>query len=68
MTLKTAALLALIGTALMTILSVWRFVINLLNALHDAIAPATVVSSFVVAFAWLSVAVFFFYFHRTQAR
>jgi hypothetical protein len=68
MTLKSAALLALIGTTLMTILSVWRFVISLLNVLHDAVAPVVVFSSFIEAFAWLSVAVFFYYFHRTQAR
>ena len=65
MTLKSASLLALIGTTLMTILSVWRFVINLLNVLHDAVAPAVVLSSLIEAFAWLSVAVFLFYFHRS---
>ena len=68
MTLKSASLLALIGTTLMMILSVWRFVINLLNVLHDAVAPAVVFSSFIAAFAWLSLAVFLYYFYRTQAR
>jgi hypothetical protein len=66
MTLKGAALLALIGTTLMTILTVWRFVVNLLNFLHGAIAPVVVLSSLIEAFAWLSVAMFFYFFHRTQ--
>ncbi len=68
MTLKSASLLALIGTMIMAILSVWRFVINLLNVLHDAIAPAVVFSSMIEAVAWISVAVFFYYFYRTGVR
>ena len=68
MTLKSATLLALIGTTLMMILSVWRFVINLLNVIHDAIAPAAVFSSFIEALAWVSVAVFLYYFYRTEVR
>jgi hypothetical protein len=68
MTLKGAALLALIGTSLATILTVWQFVVTLVNHLHGLVAAAVVLSSLVEAFAWLSVAVFFYVFHRTQAR
>jgi len=68
MTLKGAALLALIGTALVTALTIWRFVVNLINHLNGLVAPVIVLSSLIEAFAWLSVMIFFFYFYRTQAR
>jgi hypothetical protein len=38
MTLKTAALLALVGTILMTILLVWNFVFNFLNLLRGLVS------------------------------
>jgi hypothetical protein len=38
MTLKNAALLALVGTILMTILLVWDFVSNVLNVLMFSVA------------------------------
>jgi hypothetical protein len=68
MTLKSAALLALIGTALMTVLTIWQFIANLLNFLHGAIAPVVVLSTLIGAFGWLSVALFFYFFQRAQAR
>ena len=37
MTLKNAALLALVGTMLMTVLLVWSFVLTFLNVLRDLI-------------------------------
>jgi hypothetical protein len=40
MTLKNAALLALIGTVLMTALLLWNFALTLLNVLRDLV-PAT---------------------------
>jgi len=67
MTLKNAALLALIGTVLMTILLVWNFVLNLLNLLRGLVPAATVFSSLIYAFGCFSVMVFFFVFHRAQA-
>ena len=66
MTLKTAALLAVIGTILMTVLSVWAFVSHVVNVLRGLVPAVTVFSSFVYAFAWFSVAVFFCLFHRAQ--
>jgi hypothetical protein len=66
MTLKTAALLALIGTVLMTALLVWNFVLTFLNVLRDLVPAVTLFSTFIYAFGCFSVMVFFFVFHRTQ--
>jgi len=67
MTLKNTALLALIGTVLMTALLVWNFVFNLLNLLRGLVPAVTLFSSFIYAFGCFSVMVFFFVFHRTQS-
>jgi hypothetical protein len=66
MTLKNAALLALVGTALMTALLVWTFVFTFLNVLRDLVPAVTLFSSFIYAFGSFSVAVFFYVFHRAQ--
>jgi hypothetical protein len=66
MTLKSAALLALVGTILMTVLLVWNFVFTLLNVLRDLVPAVALFSSLVYAFGSLTVAVFFFVFHRAQ--
>jgi hypothetical protein len=66
MTLKNAALLALVGTILMTILLVWNFIFTLLNVLRDLVPAVTLFSSLIYAFGWFSVMVFFFVFHRAQ--
>jgi hypothetical protein len=66
MTLKNAALLALIGTIFMTVLLVWNFVLTLLNVLRDLVPPVTLFSSLIYAFGCLTVMVFFFVFHRAQ--
>jgi hypothetical protein len=67
MTLKNAALLALIGTVLMTALLVWTFVFNFLNALRGLVPAVMLFSSFIYAFGCFSVAVFFYVFHRAQS-
>jgi hypothetical protein len=67
MTLKTAALLALIGTVLMTVLLVWNFVLTVLNVLRDLVPAVTLFSTFIYAFGCFSVMVFFFVFHRRQS-
>ena len=67
MTLKNAALLALVGTVLMTALLGWNFISNALNVLRGVDAPVVLFSSFIYAFGSLSVMVFFFVFHRTQS-
>ena len=68
MTLKGAALLALIGTSLIAILRVVRFFFVLINHLHGLVAARLVVSTLVEAFAWFSLAVFIVVFYRAQAR
>jgi hypothetical protein len=66
MTLKNAALLALIGTILMTALSVWTFILTLLSVLRDLVPAVTVFQSFIYAFGCFSVTVFFYVCHRAQ--
>jgi hypothetical protein len=66
MTLKTAALLALFGTILMTVLLVWSFVLTFLNVLRDLVPAVTLFQSFIYAFGCFTVTVFFYVFHRAQ--
>jgi hypothetical protein len=66
MTLKNAALLAFVGTMLMTVLLVWNFVFTFLNVLRNLVPPVTLFSTFIYAFGSFSVMVFFFVFHRAQ--
>jgi hypothetical protein len=66
MTLKNAALLALIGTIAMTVLLVWTFVSNVVNVLRGVDATAVLFSTFIYAFGCFSVAAFFYVFHRAQ--
>jgi hypothetical protein len=66
MTLKNAALLALIGAILMTALQLWTFVYTFLNVLRGLVPAAMLFRSFIYAFGCLSVAVFFYVFHRAQ--
>jgi hypothetical protein len=67
MTLKNAALLALVGTILITAFLVLTFVFNLLNALRGLVPAVMLFSSFLYAFGCFSVAVFFYVFHRAQS-
>jgi len=67
MTLKNAALLALVETILMTVLLVWNFVSNVLNVLRGVEAPIVLFASFIYAFGCLTVMVFFFVFHGAQS-
>jgi hypothetical protein len=66
MTLKGAALLAFIGTVLITAFLTWTFVFNVLNVLRGLAPPVVLFSSFIYAFACFALAVFFFVFHRAQ--
>ena len=67
MTLKNAALLALTGTVLMTVLLVWTFVFTFLNILRGLVPAVTLFSSFIYAFGCFSVAVFFYVSNRAQS-
>jgi hypothetical protein len=67
MTLKNAALLALVGTVLITAFLVLTFVFTFLNVLRGVVPVVTLFSPFIYAFPCFSVAVFFFVFHRAQS-
>ena len=66
MTLKNSALLALIGTIVMTVLLVWNFVSNVVYVLRGVQATVVLFPSFIYAFGCFTIMVFFFVFHRTQ--
>jgi hypothetical protein len=67
MTLKTAALVALMGTILATVLLVCIFVFNFVNVLRGLAPPLMLFPWFVYAFACFSMTVFFYVFHRAQS-
>ncbi len=67
MSLKNAALLALIGTILLTLLAVANFISTVLGVLRDVIPAMALLTSLVRLFASLSVLVFFYVFYRTQS-
>jgi hypothetical protein len=66
MTLKNAALLALIGMILMTALLAWTFVSNVVYVLRGVEAPLVLFSSLIYAFGCFSLMVFLFVFYRAQ--
>jgi hypothetical protein len=66
MTLKNAALLALIGTILITVLLAFHLVLNVMNVVRGLIPAVRLFSSLIYAFGALSVALFFFVFHKAQ--
>jgi len=66
MTLKGAALLALIGTVLITAFLIWTFVFHFLNVLRGVEPKVVLFSAFIYVFACFTLAVFFFVFHRSQ--
>jgi hypothetical protein len=57
---QSAALLALVGTVLMTALLLWVFVSNVVNVLRGVDAPVVLFSSFIYAFGCFTLMVFFF--------
>jgi hypothetical protein len=67
MTLKSAAFLALIGTILATLLLVVGFADDILGVARGVIPEIRLVTSFIYAFAALSVTVFFYVFHKMQS-
>jgi len=67
MSLKNAALLALIGTVLLTVLLAAHFISTLLGVLRDLIPAMALVGSLVYLFASFSVLVFFYVFYRKQS-
>jgi hypothetical protein len=67
MTLKNAALLALVGTILITAFLVWIFVFEVINVLRGLVPALALFSSFIYAFGCFCVALFFYVFHRAQS-
>ena len=67
MSLKNAALLALIGTILLTVLVVANFIITVLGVMRDLIPAMALLTSLVHLFASLTVVVFLYVFHRKQS-
>jgi hypothetical protein len=66
MTLKGAALLAFIGTILITAFLTWTFIEHVINVLRAAEPPVVLFASAVYAFGCFTLALFFFIFHRGQ--
>ncbi|MGA2267046.1 MAG: hypothetical protein ABSH44_01130 [Bryobacteraceae bacterium] len=67
MTLKSAALFALIGTTLLTVLLAVGFIRDVSNFLAGAIAAITLLISLIHLLASLSVTVFLYVFHKAQS-
>jgi hypothetical protein len=67
MTLKSAALFAFIGSALLTAVCAVGFANDLSSYLAGALAPAVMLGSLVHLVASLSLAVFFVVFSRTRS-
>ena len=66
MTLKNAALLALVGTNLLTILLLAHLIIDILAVAGGVVPALRLVASLIYALASVSLAVFFWVFFRAQ--
>jgi hypothetical protein len=66
MTLKNAALMALVGTVLLTILLVAGLIISMTGLLRGVVPPIQTLSALIRAFAAVTLAVFFYVFHKAQ--
>ena len=67
MSLKSAALLASIGTILLTILVLAHFIFTILGVMRDVIPAMALLTALIHLFASLSVLVFFYVFYRKQS-
>ena len=68
MSLKNAAVLALIGTLLLTVLLAVDFIKTVSGVLNDLVPAIALLRSLVYLLASLSVTVFFYVFNRAQYR
>ena len=66
MTLRSAAVLALIGTLLLTLLTAVDFIRTVLGVLRDVIPAMAMVRSFICLLGAATVTVFFYVFSRAQ--
>jgi hypothetical protein len=67
MTLKNSAFLALVGMILVTILLIAGLIGDVLGVMRGLIPAMRVLTSFIYAFAGLSVVVFLYAFHKAQS-
>ena len=67
MNLKNAALLALVGTVMLTVLLIAGFIFDVLNVLRGLIPAARLLTSFIYAFAGLSAVLFLYAFHKAHS-
>jgi hypothetical protein len=67
MALKNAALLALVGVMLATIVLVVGFVGDIFAVVRGLMPAMKLLTSFIYAFAGVSLAAFLFAFHRAQS-
>ena len=67
MTLKNAALFALIGMTLLTVLLLAGFIRDMVSFLRDAISALALLISLIHVLASLSLTVFLFAFHKSQS-
>ena len=66
MTIKNAAFLAFLATLLLSILFLWRLVMDILNVSQNLVPAVTLLASILYAFAAVAVAIFFFVFQSKQ--
>lgn len=66
MTLKSAALLALVGLVLLTVVVAMDFLTTVTGVASDVIPVMTLVRSLVFLIASIGLTVFLFVFHRAQ--
>ena len=64
MTLKNAALLALVGTILLTVLLTIDCIVSLTGFMRGVVPVISLFASLIRLFAALSLAVFFYVFHK----
>jgi hypothetical protein len=67
MTLKNAALLALVGMILLTILLAADCIVSVMGFLGGVVSAAAMLAALIRVFAALTLAVFFYAFHKAQA-
>ena len=67
MTLNKAAFLALVGMILATILLVAGFIGDVFNVVRGLIPAMRLLTSFIYAFAGLSMVMFLYAFHKAQS-
>jgi hypothetical protein len=67
MTLRSAALFALIGMTLLTVLLLAGFIRDLLSFVRDVIPPIALLTSLIHVLASVSLTVFLYAFHKSQS-